>query len=359
MKTEILKIDKSLNDAVVQALLAIEEGKFNKVIKLLEYVKANKEQYDFVMVEYALLISYVNTGKTEKAAKSLEQLEEMNIENDQIVQVIESIKTEVLNSQANEKKKKKRAKFKIDEMLKKMGVTKKEVIKFRDLHVDDYTWSLILAAMNNLEDSKKELEHEFYDCYDSLERMKNQFLNYEKGDDSVTALTLFEGLNRFDKSVIFWGLIKKDLALQILNNRALPKLISTYFIERLAHYVHYGIIEDFEVELKGNQTLLSELPNLSGNFFSVANEIQSFYDVDNDNLYDMVTSVLNIVYIYNFPKNIYDELDHLEAVVGYIVNDIFIGREFDKEIEINTGYKFSDVKDEIMKLEVLITFLIN
>ena len=43
MANKVLKIDRALDDAVVQALVAIEAGRFNKTIKLLEYLVKQEE----------------------------------------------------------------------------------------------------------------------------------------------------------------------------------------------------------------------------------------------------------------------------------------------------------------------------
>jgi hypothetical protein len=56
---------------------------------------------------------------------------------------------------------------------------------------------------------------------------------------------------------------------------------------------------------------------------------------------------------------VYENKHRLEAIVGYIVNDIFLGRQYDGVIEHYSGYNFDEVKKEMQELEMLITFLIS
>ena len=81
--------------------------------------------------------------------------------------------------------------------------------------------------------------------------------------------------------------------------------------------------------------------------------------MDDTNLHETISSILNIVYINSYPKNIYEDRKKLQAIVGYIANDIFLGRNFDENVLKNTGYSFLDVQRDIQKLELLITFLVS
>ena len=359
MKSNVLKMERSLDDAVVQALIAIESGQFQKVIKLLEYVKENKVSFDEVMIEYALLISYVNSGNNVKASESLKTLDTLYIENEQIKDVIQTIKNEVFNNQKNEEKIVKKKSFNTLRVIKDLGLERSRVELYRDLHVDDYMWSLILAAIDNLGDSRNEFEHEYKLAKKEFSDIYSQLVQFDEFSDSVTPLDLFEGINANDSNVLFWMLMDKKNIIEINDNKNLPEFIRKYVVERAVHFCHYGLIEEFQIEFENKLQSIGNLPDFSTKFYEVSNNVESYYSIEKSDLYDMITSVLNIIYIDSFPNNIYNDKNKLEAMVGYIVNDIFIGRKYDKLIEKKTKLKFDDVKQEIKQLEMLITFLIS
>ena len=359
MKNKILKLNKSLDDAVIQAMMAIEIGQFHKVINLLEYVRHNKEYYDEVMVEYALLVSYVNTGNYVKATETIETLDGIYIENEQIKEVIQNIKNEVIENKAKNKTYDKKQSFNIDVALKELSLERKQIELYRDLHVDDYMWSLILAAVDNLGNSRIEFEHEYKQTKKEYFDTFTQLIEFDQFSDNQAPLDLFSSKDTNDGNVLFWLLVTKKNITEVLNNEHLPNLIKNYFLERAVHYCHYGLVPDFEINYISNVINLGDLPDFPNDFYEVANNIESYYEIENPELYDMIASVLKILYVNAYPNDVYENKHRLEAIVGYIVNDIFLGRQYDGVIEHQTGYNFDEVKKEMQELEMLITFLIS
>ena len=109
-----------------------------------------------------------------------------------------------------------------------------------------------------IEDTRNELIHEYNDCKEAFFRVINDLKHYDYKEGSITPIMLFDQLNRFDKSVIFWGLMNSDISKISFGNENLPTFIRKYLLERMVHFHHYGIINDFDISYKNEIKSVSE-----------------------------------------------------------------------------------------------------
>lgn len=352
---KIINLNNGVSNAFIEAMNAIEAGKYNKVIRLLNYVKDESENYDRVMVEYALLISYVNTGKLDEAKNCISNLDTMYIENIQMKQIIEQIKNDVLKS-FNSIKTNQVISF--ESVLEELKIDASFIKKIASEHPEDPYFQMFVEAIDDEENVRDEAIKEVSLARVDMRELIDKLVNFIEFNETLKPIHLFEMLNEYEADSLRWLLVSKNDIDKIYQNRRLPSFIRKYILERAVHYVHYGIIEDFSMRINGEMRKLSSLPDFNKQFFEIVNDVNAYYNI-NENIYDMISSVLNIVYVNNYPENIFNNINKLHAVIGYIVNDIFVGRKYDKIIEQKTGYKFDDVKSEIKNMELLITFLIS
>lgn len=352
---KIVTLNDGVSNAFMEAMASIENGRYSKVITLLSYVKENSQQYDQVMVEYALLISYVNTGALEEAKACIDVLDSIYIENDQIKAIVEQIRRDVLRRTTEVSKTKKMS---FEDALKVLNTNELEINTLYDKHPEDPYIMMLKEGIDNVEDVQNEVIKEVVLAQLDVKQFVDELENFVEFSQSLKPINLFENLNNYEADTLRWMLITPENVNKIYQNRRLPSFIRKYVLERAVHYVHYDILGEFDMRIDGENIALKNLPDFHPEFFEVVNSVNQFYNV-NDNIYDMISSVLNIVYINNYPENVFENIKKLHATVGYIVNDIFVGRRFDDIISQKTGYKFDDVKSEIKNMELLITFLIS
>lgn len=355
MSAEILKLESSLNDAIHYAMVAVESGQFNKVITLLEYVKTNKNSYDRVMINYALLISYMNTGRHDKAKLIIQEFEQMKIEHPDIKNVVDSIKNDLNNTTADSEIFS--VNSNLDLELELDFIEKLKTIEY----YNDFAQEIENGEFTNFEDIVAE-QIEFYEKY---------ILNFESKVESITPLEYYTYLIEIENDVIFWYIENKnykyDRLVKLMANDKVPPFIKKFLLERYAHFANLGILEHIKLKFENKQIDTSLLKEQLNNVDMVLGLAKGVYlDVEkagtvilNEDNRNSFANILRVIYIHGFPWIEYDNVIQVLAIASYIFNDFVVGREYDRATEKFTGFSFDDLKEEIKKFELYITFLLN
>ncbi len=362
--SKVISMPKSLDDAIGTALIAIEKNDFNKVIKLLEYVKTYKEEYDEVMVNYALLISYMNTGYLDKANETLNVLENTNVSNPQVASVLKSIKKDLVSQQqANE----------TNQSASIQELTYEQIIQNLNLHDrlqiiaeqyqingDNTIWSNLINP-SEIED----LRMNYSVFLNQLNKWKLYVINFKDFNSEFSPLDVYEFLKEIEDDEFFWLNFNFTHLEVILNNQNLHQFVKNFVLEKLAYYTKKKILPIYNIrlaELSGEITT-ADLPIYEQEQANVIENLTSFYELDtkhdSETIETMIESILDVISTMNYPNNIYTGKISIEAIVAYIVNDIFLGREYDVTVKARTNVSFEDVKEEIKKYEELISYLIT
>lgn len=362
MKSEVLYLNRSVEEAIFNGMLAVEAGRFNKVITLLEYAKQSKINYDIVMVNYALLISYMNVGEIKKAQQVLKDLELEKIDNQQIANVIESIKDDLKVKKSN----------KITEKSNDEYINK--ALNFIDINFanqclttypDDGIWKYYLDSRKGDKEALK-IYLELYDEALSTKNFLNVVIkNFESFDEHITPLVLYNYMLDISTDHIFWYTMNQGDWSDIFNNKNLPLFAKKFFLERRGYTKEYGFktFEHENYEISGKNYLVQDLFPVLETAVEFAQSLGIVFDEANayysDEIFETMTSVFKIILIECYPDFEYRDKNKLEAIGGYIVSDLLLGRSLDIYLEEYTKYKFQDVKEEILKFETLITFLLS
>lgn len=360
---KVITMNKSLDDAVGMALNAIEKGDFNKVIKLLEYVKKYKKDYDEVMVNYALLISYMNTGQTSKAADVMVILDELEIKNPQIDEVLKAIKKDLLRVKKNKENSIKEVKdLTYEQIIGNLNL--EDRLKILGELYAEYGEGTIWSSLVNPSEIE-ELRHN-YAQYLSIHRKWLEYVIEFKGfNENVTPLDVFEYLREIEDDYFFWFNFNFHHLELILNNPNMHQFVKNFILERLAFYTQKKIIPVYNIKLSelNSEITTYDLPVFTDQKNELITDINSFYslvtEVDSDAIEAMVASIVDIILISNYPNDLFEESDIIKAVVAYIVNDVYLGREYDVMIKEKLNISFEQVKSEIKRYEKLIAYLIT
>ncbi len=362
--SKVVSMPKSLDDAIGTALVAIEKNDFKKVIKLLEYVKTYKTEYDEVMVNYALLISYMNTGQLDKANDVIAILDETTVNNPQVASVLKSIKKDLANQQTVEasSQDKEIQNLTYEQIIQNLNLTDRlNIIAEKYQEVGPNTiWSQLINP-SEIEDLRSN-----YNVYmNQFSKWKLYIVNFQSFNSEFSPLDVYEFLKEIEDDEFFWLNFNFTHLEVILNNKNLHQFVKNYVLEKLAYYTKEKILPIYNIrlaELDGEISTI-DLPIYEIDKSDIINRITSFYELDtkydSDTIETMVGSILDVIGTMNYPNNIYDGRIAIDSVVAYIVNDIFLGREYDVTVKAKTSISFEDVKEEIKKYEQLISYLIT
>ncbi len=360
---KVVSMPKSLDDAIGTALIAIEKNDFNKVIKLLEYVKTYKKEYDEVMVNYALLISYMNSGSLDKAKDTLEILENTNVNNPQVQNVLNSIKKDLENqtSVSHDVEEAKQNKLSHAEIMENLNLNDRI-----NLVADKYAklgkntiWSNLLN-----EDEVEDLRINYAVYLNQLNKWKMFVVNFNGFTSEYSPLDVYEFLKEIEDDEFFWLNFNFRHLEIILNNTNLHQFVKNYVLEKVAYYTYDKVLPVYNIklaELNGEISTV-DLPNYTDSKAMVIDVLSSYYELDtkhdSETIETMIESIVDVIGTMNYPNDIYS-MKKTIPIIGYIVNDIFLGREYDITIKNKTEISFEDVKEEIKKYEQLISFLIT
>lgn len=355
---DILKLERSLDEAILSAMLAVEAGRFSKVITLLEYVVENKTTYDAVMVNYALLISYMNSGDINMARNKLEVLKTLNIENSQITDVIKSITKEVeIRGEVRKKS---------TENLTKEAlyiINEDDITLFMDNNPNDGVWKLLFDAKNG---DKTALDL-YLEIYKKTKRQltffNNALIKFTSFNEKLTPLVMYNYLIEISENPLFWYLLKEPGLKDLFLNENIPLFGKQFFLERRVWALDYGMHYPESYLVSGEvYDLMTLKPVLEKSVLYAQSLTDIFIDADVDyseEIFETVTSVFKIILIESYPKDDYPDIAKLYAVGAYIISDLLFNRTLDDYILDYTKFSFEDVKFEILKYETLITFLLS
>lgn len=347
---KIVTLNKSLDDAFNQAILAVEGGKFNKAIILLEYVEEHKQTYDEVMVNYILLISYYNTGNRIKALKCLEKFDILKSDNQQIINVVEQIRSDLKNKFDSNK-------VFCDDFLVKVFKSESVITDLAKKFPDDFFLNVI-----SLPRSEQDyiiianLVKQAFSGNDFFEKNFNKEGNYEI---NVLPLKLLNFFKIHEDNMFFWLMLEEKALTKFYNNTNISDFFKNYVTIQLIKIVNYD---------KLNEERLAKVTNLDKDQLTLNNElakdltrdITRIYNDEDVIDYDSVEAVVEIFICELFPKKISDmNYAKLVATIAYAINDVMIGRNYDSLIYKDSKIKFSDIKEEIKEFEHIFIFLLE
>lgn len=361
---KVISMPKSLDDAIGTALIAIEKNNFQKVIKLLEYVKLYKNDYDEVMVNYALLISYMNTGVLDKAHETLNILENTKVSNPQVAEVLKSIKKDLINQVTISHNNQTKAiqDLSTKDIISKLNLSDRQQIIIENYRKfgDNTIWSNLLN-----EDEVADLRMNYTVYLNQMGKFSKYIVNFKGFTSEFSPLDVYEFLKEVEDDEFFWlNFNFKNLEL-ILNNKTLHQFVKNYVLENIAKYTKLKILPIYNIrlsELNGEISTI-DLPVYEELKDETIKRIGTFYQLntkhDAETIATMIESIVDVVATINYPKDVFTNGPLMDAVVAYIVNDIFLGRENDITIKATTNLAFEDVREEIKKYEELISYLIT
>ncbi len=354
--TKILTMEKSLEDAIAIGFSAIEANDFYKVIRLLEYVKRYKNNYDEVMINYALLISYMNTQQTDEAVRIINEMDQLEIQNVQIAEVLRNIKKDLKLTSIKQKD------YTYEEIISNLEIKSKLKILngLEDMDWEDTIWTDLLYDENihllNNRYKRYLIQHE---------KWTRLILNFTDFNDKLTPVDLFEFIKIIEQDYFFWFNFKSEDLGQILNNKHLPTYVKNYVLERVAFFTKEKVLPIINITIPeiGDEITTYDLPVYVKKQKIITKEIMKIYlfddAIDESTITTMIKSILDIIIISNYPTDMLVDVDKVSATASFIVNDIFMGREYDVLTAEHFGYKFIDLKSEIKQYERIITFLIT
>lgn len=353
---KVLVMEKSLEDAIAISFNAIEKNDFKKVIKLLEYVKKYKHNYDEVMINYALLISYMNNQNTSEAIRIITELDQMDIQNVQIAEVLKNIKKDLKLNKA------KRGDLSYDEIISNLEVQPKlKILKdLYDKYGEDTIWSNIINP-----EEIDALRHRYKIYLQQAERWNKLIVNFEGFNEDIAPVDMFEFMKSIENDYFFWfNFDGSELAI-ILNNKLIPNYAKNFIMERIAFYTKERVLPILNIRIPeiDDEITTMDLPVYTAEAEAIIKKITTIYELDTDHDEDtikaMIKSVLDIVIVSNYPLNSLENQEKSAAIVAFIVNDIFMGREYDVLVTEKLDFEFKDLKNEIKQYERIITFLIT
>ncbi len=354
--TKILTMEKSLEDAIAIGFSAIEANDFYKVIRLLEYVKRYKNNYDEVMINYALLISYMNTQQTDEAVRIINEMDQLEIQNVQIAEVLRNIKKDLKLTNISQKK------HSYEEIISNLEIQSKlHLLKdLYDLEGDESIWADLINPQNI---SSLRNRYQFYLL--QLEKWNHLIIDFTEFSDKITPVDLFEFIKAIEQDYFFWFNFKSEHLAIILNNQELPTYVKNYVLERIAFFTKEKVLPIINITIPeiGDEITTYDLPVYVKKQKIITKEIMKIYlfddAIDESTITTMIKSILDIIIISNYPTDMLVDVDKVSATASFIVNDIFMGREYDVLTAEHFGYKFIDLKSEIKQYERIITFLIT
>ncbi len=353
---KILVMEKSLDDAIAVSFNAIEKNDFSKVIRLLEYVKKYKKNYDEVTINYALLISYMNTHNSKEAIKIIAELDQMEIQNPQIAEVLNNIKKDLKVHVTN------KAELSYEQIIKQLKITEKMQL-LTNLY-NEYGENSIWSSLINPEEIGN-LRYLYQNYQEKITKWYTLIVDFSEFTDEVKPIDLFQLLKEIEADAFFWfNFPIQDLAI-ILNNQALPTYVKNFVLACLAYYTNKKIIANIKIQIPelGGEITTYDLPIFTKQINEIAEQVSKVYDLDTENneetIQTMIKSVIDVIVITNYPNDVLKEQVRISAIVAYIVNDIFMGREYDVLVNQKFGYEFKQLKSDIKNYEKIITFLIT
>ncbi len=358
MKADVLVLNQSLDTAMYNSMLAVEQGNFIKVIELLEYVKKYSSTYDHVMVNYALLISYMNTGQVNHAAHIIEEFANVKIENQEIQNVVDSVKKDLSkHAPSSLPQKGPQLKINIDNRTAKL---------LHEVHPNDGIWNLVLNSKAGNKAATAQLNSEILHVKDLIQKLDEMIIQFENFTETITPLEMYDFINEIEDNMLFWyaysNVFPKKSFVEIFDNKELPLFVKKYFLERMVYLIDYGIRHHGEYLIGSEVYDTKKLFHVLDKVVVKAQRAQVLFDEMEveftADMMDSYISVIKIIQIEMYPSNNYSD-EKLLAITSYIINDFFLGRDHDRFTKEFTGFSFEDVKEDIKKFENLITFLLK
>ena len=345
----VLTLDSAIEEAVQNAMIAVEKGDFYKTIELLEYVREYKAYYDEVMVNYVLLISYYNINDYQKIVEQFKVLETIQIPSGPIKDVLESIGNEFQKRNAVEE-------GRSNALIKAIFGDVTNVKLLAEVYPDDDFLSLICEPLSKedyidisrlIEDSER--------GYDFFEKNIDVFVGFNK---NVSPMGLLNGLRDVADNIFFLTRLTTLQLEKFYKNDKIPKFYKNLLTTKLLILIKYQIMDSQKITqytgIEGEKLYLNEskLDDLIEEVVTVYGGIKLDFEP--------IIIIVELFVFENFPNEIFD-LDHnkLKAMLCYIANDVTLGRDLDELVQANTGVKFEEVKEEIKKYKQLTTFLIS
>ncbi len=360
MKADVLKLNESLDSAIYNAMLAVESGNFIKVINLLEYVKKEKAVYDKVMINYALLISYMNTGQIPKAMEVVEVLDNLPFDNPEIKNVVDSVKKDISARKQNS-----------DEPKIDFDLDMKLAINLAKKHPNDGIWNLAIASFKGEELARSQFNAEVVLATHLVKRNQKLIIEFDGFDDKVKPLDLFAFLNDIKDNHLFWYMHLLDVSNinfeLVFANKKLPLYIKKFYLERYINFRFYGlysenmifVVNNLEIHTVNLRPVLKHMDDLASEVIDIYKDVK----IDNfDDFYESIIGILMVILIEQFPMIMMSEdydFTKTLAITSYVINDFIMGRKYDKETQAITNIKFGDIKEDIKNYEYLLTFLLR
>lgn len=348
MQNEILTLNEGLDQAFNNSMLAVERGNFKKAIELLEYVERYKADYDEVMLNYVLLISYYNSGQMDKTAMQLQKLNQLYIADGPIKEVIDSIRDEM-------SKKKTMQQERVEKFILHLFTSNENIDKLIEEYPEDDFLKLIksprtIGQFDQIAEMIKIANEQKIIFIAGIE-------NFKQFDDKFTPLGIWTYFKTVEDNPFFWMLLTRDDINMFYKNEALPDYFKNFVTISLMQLVDYKIYKNTELsKFSGIKKELLKIDNRRIGY--LIEEVVELYNEEIE--YELVKAVVDLVIINNFPQDIFTiDYPTLVATICYIINDVIIGREYDEIISKQLGVRFVDVKQEIKKYKQLITFLIS
>ncbi len=353
---KVLVMEKSLDDAIAVSFNAIERNDFSKVIRLLEYVKKYKKNYDEVTINYALLISYMNTHNSKEAVKIIAELDQIEIQNPQIAEVLNNIKKDLKVHVTNKRE------LSYEQIIKQLKITEKMQLltKLYNEYGENSIWSNLINP-----EEIDSLRYIYKNYQDKITKWYTLIVDFSEFTDEVKPIDIFQLLKEIEADAFFWfNFPVQDLAI-ILNNQALPGYVKNFVLACLAYYTEKKIIANIKIQIPelGGEITTYDLPVFTNEINEIAAKVSKVYDLDTENseetIQTMIKSVIDVIVTTNYPNDALKDKKRISAIIAYIVNDIFMGREYDVLVNQEFGYEFKQLKNEIKNYEKIIAFLIT
>ena len=326
---------KSLDDALVIATDAFNEENFKKVIKLLNYYKKNKKNYNMIVVDYFLLIANIVEEKydiVEDLIKSLES-QKLSPEISNFVKIIKKdlkkdgiIRLTVTNKRAEETKQKIGNKNNNNFSILERQLKNSNSFDFEKI-AKFYSNNKIIKELNEY----LILEEEMISTSKSI---INKFINYNEKDlENIISLSEY-----FTNKVEYLMYMTKEELIAIIQNRELPKYVVTKIF--LEYSFLASIISERDVELEVDNNIVN-----TNIIFSIMKENQEIINFIIEEVEaDKIKSIDHIL-ILILPLQIEMRITAIAVILYIIQKENKIKTQ--KIIEL-TGIKKETIEDIIL-----------
>ncbi len=353
----ILKMELALDSAMTNGMIAIDEGNYEKTIHLLNYVKLELENYDVVMVNYALLIAYMQLGDMENAKKIVLEMDNININNKDITTTINTIKKELKNAKNIKLVTKNNSKqVDLDYFIKNYSIAL-SIHKIKDLAKknNDPIWNLYLLALSGDNSSQNEFIEYYESSIKEVEEFDNLIDLYTNQDVVLPNINILQIFSICKYDMLFWLLITPEKINVLLNLEDFPIWAKQFLLERNSYLISVGIYSDNKVVIEDKSLELIESNFTWYDNLILKDLILSTLTTQN---VDIIFNELNIIYDAYLIINDYNESSDekiLMAIVGYIYINIFDLNKLEKNIFNLTNVSLDNkIKDEVLASSELI-----